>query len=67
MPAIPDVWVQSVLPERGQPGSKPILGEMENIHATPEMFGAQVGVAEQKLGGAFSAAAIRPGASATML
>ena len=44
MPQIPGEFVQSIMPEAGQPGARPELGVYNNIDkATPADFGAQVG------------------------
>ncbi len=50
MPQVPSDFVQSVLPAQGQPGSRPEEERYFDIHATPEMFGGQVGQTLQQTG-----------------
>jgi hypothetical protein len=50
MPTIPSDFVQTVMPQAGQEGSRPLSETYQNVQATPQDFGGQVGQALQQSG-----------------
>ena len=61
MPIVPgnDMFVQSVLPERGQTGGKPLDEDYARLNVSPAMFGGQVGQTLQQTGDMLAQSALR--------